>query len=60
MAEPNRFDEPGSPGGTKPKKPLEFPRRDVPREINVWRITIYTIIIIAILAGITWWIVHPR
>lgn len=60
MAQPNRFDEPGSPGGTVPRKPLEFPKREDPRTINVWRITIYTVIVVAVLAFITWWIVHPR
>jgi hypothetical protein len=60
MAQPDRFDEPGSPGGTEPRKPLEFPNREDPRTISVWRITIYTVLILAILAGITLWLVYPR
>ena len=61
MPQPNKFDEPGSPGGTEPKKPLEFPRREGnAHTINVWRVTLYTVAVIVVLALLTWWIVQPK
>lgn len=60
MAQPNPFEEPTKSEETRARQVLEFPRRELPRTINVWRITIYTVIVVAVLAGITWWILHPR
>lgn len=60
MAQRDRIDEPGEPGGTRPKAPLEFPRQDRGNTINIWKVTLYFVILVVVLAAIVYWAVRPR
>jgi hypothetical protein len=61
MAEPDPIDDPvGAPGGTRSEPPLEFPRQGSAATINVWRVTIYVVLLVIVLAAIVYFSVRPR
>jgi hypothetical protein len=61
MAQREPIDEPGSlPGGRHRKVPLEFPAPQQEKTINIWKVTLYFVILVIVLAALVYWGVHPR
>jgi hypothetical protein len=57
---PESDDSIGAPDGTRQKAPLEFPRREQGPTINIWRTSLYFVLVVIVLALIAYYIVHPR